>query len=89
MLAWTTVTATQHLEQLMPMSFHHVVEIREDTRRLTIYRVYPDGRKELYTQVELPQKSVDDDKAGFERFARILGENLLIDSPTARKLLKL
>lgn len=71
------------------LNYSHVIEIRESTRRLTIYRVFDYGTKELFTDVELPQASAAEDQSGFARFTQILGENLLLDSPVARKLLKL
>ncbi|MFZ5595333.1 MAG: hypothetical protein ACOY4D_13980 [Pseudomonadota bacterium] len=67
--------------------FSHLVEVDEVTRRLTIYRVFANGEKQLFTQVDLPLKTVNEDEKGFEEFSRMLGENLLIDSPVARKLL--
>lgn len=69
--------------------YHHLLEIRELDRRLTINRVYEDGRKELFTEVELPSTTCDEDPSRFEEFCRVLGENLLMDSPVARKLLGL
>ncbi|MEW5755646.1 MAG: hypothetical protein AB1810_05025 [Pseudomonadota bacterium] len=67
--------------------FSHLVEIDKATRRLTIYRVFANGEKQLFTQTDLPSKTVKEDEKGFEEFSRMLGENLLIDSPVARKLL--
>ena len=67
--------------------FSHLVEIDEATRRLTIYRVFADGEKQLFTQTDLPPKTIKEDDKGFEEFSRTLGENLLFDSPFARKLL--
>lgn len=69
--------------------YSHLVEINEQDRRLTIHRVYADGRKELFTEMVLPSATCDEDTAKFEEFCRMLGENLLIDSPIARKLLSL
>lgn len=73
----------------MEITFSHLVEIDEATRRLTIYRVFPEGEKQLFTRVDLPLKTANEDAKGFEEFSRILGENLLIDSPVARKILDL
>lgn len=67
-------------------AFSHLVEIDESSKQLTIYRVFPDGEKQLYTKVDLPLKTINEDKIGFEEFSRILGENLLIDSPVARNI---
>ncbi|MBK7663952.1 MAG: hypothetical protein IPJ21_10475 [Sterolibacteriaceae bacterium] len=78
------------MEQLKPMlTYNHLLEISEADRRLTIHRIYSDGRKELFTQVILPNTTCDEDPAKFEEFCRLLGENLLIDSPIASKLLGL
>jgi hypothetical protein len=65
----------------------HLVEVDETSSKLIIYRVYFDGRKELYTQVDLPVGAKETDSLG--AFCRMLGENLLLDSPVARKLLNL
>jgi hypothetical protein len=70
------------------MSYQHLVEITED-RQLTIYRIYVDGRRELFTKIKLPTTTADQDKLIFAEFCRMLGENLMIDSPTARKLLRI
>lgn len=72
------------------MNYSHMIEIDEGRRRLVIFRIYDDGgRKELYTYVDLPDISFEKDKEKFHDFARILGENLLVDSPIARKLFNL
>lgn len=71
----------------MQMNYSHIVEIDEKEKRLVIFRLFDDGgRKELYTHVDLPDISFEKDKDKFNDFARLLGENLLVDSPTARKL---
>jgi len=68
--------------------YDHLVQIDEDTRVLKIYRLDADGTRTFYTSTELPQSSgwKDDRLAAF---AKQLGENLLMDSPVARKLLSL
>lgn len=73
----------------MMENYNHLIKIDEITRLLVIYRVYEDGRQELFTEVELPAKTVDENEDQFERFSCLLGENLLLDSPIARKLLGL
>ena len=70
------------------MSYNHLIEIDELNRELFIYRVYPTGMKELYTQVKLPD-SANQDKQVFNNFCLQLGENILIDSSVARKLLQI
>lgn len=73
------MTATQH---------SHLIQIDEGERSLTIYRVR-DGERELYTSVKLPDTTWDTDRPAIENFCRTLGENILFDSPAARKLLSL
>lgn len=69
-------------------NYCHLMEIDEDRRQLTIYRIYSDGKKELFTAVDLPSAAFkNEDEDMFGEFARLLGENLLLDSPIARKLL--
>lgn len=70
-------------------SYAHVVEIEESTRTLTISRRYPNGKTESFTVVELPSKIDLARSDGFSDFARLLGENILLDSPAARRLLNL
>jgi hypothetical protein len=66
------------------VNFSHLVEIDEGKRVLTIYRVFDSGEKSLYTSSDMPEGK--DSKSGAE-FARTLGENLLLDSPAARRIL--
>lgn len=68
--------------------YDHLIHIDEDTREIKIYRVDADGARSLYTSTELPHSSGWKD-GHLEAFAKQLGENLLMDSPVARKLLKL
>ena len=73
----------------MPIAEHsHLIEIDQDERSLTIYRVR-DGERALYTSVNLPSTTWDADRHAIENFCRILGENILFDSPAARKLPKI
>ena len=71
---------------MTPGSFSHLVEIDEVERLLTIYRLRGTER-ELYTSVKLPDTTWDTNRRAVEEFCRTLGENLIFDSPTARKLL--
>jgi hypothetical protein len=71
------------------MSYDHVLTILEQEKRVEIYRIFPDGRKELYTSMDLPGAPTDRRRSGFSKIARMLGEALLLDSPVARKLLGL
>lgn len=56
---------------------------------LIVYRVSESGQRSLYTYVDFPVKTRDEDREGYDRFAKLLGENILIDSPVARKLMGL
>lgn len=69
--------------------FSHLVVIEEASRRLTIFRLSENGEKSLYTQIDLPPKKADEDKSAYEKFTHDLGENILLDSPSARRLLGL
>lgn len=66
--------------------FCHIVEIDESERQLTIYRVR-DAQRELYTSVKLPDATWDKNPQTIQEFCRLLGENIVLDSPVARKLL--
>nr|WP_320114951.1 hypothetical protein [uncultured Desulfuromonas sp.] len=65
--------------------FAHIVEIDEKERLLTIYRVQGEERH-LYTSISLPDKSWDESPDDIKEFCQKLGENIIIDSPIARKL---
>ena len=69
--------------------FSHSIEIEEKSRQVKIYRTFPDGRKQFYTQIELPAGSVVTDRPAYETLFRMLGENLLLDSPTARRMMQI
>ncbi len=73
----------------MNATYSHRVDVDEVARRLTIRRVHAGGRLELYTEMDLPTKTVDESEEAFRTFCCLLGENLLLDSPAARKLLGL
>jgi hypothetical protein len=67
-------------------NFAHLIEINEEKRLLTIYRVHGEERH-LYTSIAFPDKSWDENPEDIKEFCRMLGENIIIDSPIARKLL--
>lgn len=67
--------------------FSHLIEIDETARLLRIHRVFPDGRKHLYTETALPPRTADSRVSQHADFARLLGENILLDSPAARRAL--
>lgn len=73
----------------MDAAYSHRVDVDKVARRITIYRIYVCGRMELYTEMELPEKTVEESEEAFKVFCRLLGENLLLDSPAARELLGL
>lgn len=71
-------------------NFSHLVEIDETARILRIHRVFPDGRKHFYTETPFPSFTAVTAEAKdtqYADFARLLGENILLDSPVARRLL--
>lgn len=67
--------------------YEHLIQIDEVTRDLRVYRVDATGQKTLFTSRQLPVGPGWNDAVG--NFARELGENLLLDSPSARRLLQL
>lgn len=69
--------------------FDHIVMIDEPNRSLSIYRVFANGERDFLTSVPLPKIDAQKDWEALGSFARTLGENLLMDSPEARKLLNI
>lgn len=67
-------------------NYSHIVLIDEEKRVLTIERIFPDGKKVLFTSVEIPEISISSNKEIIRRFAMQLGENIISDSPAARRL---
>ncbi len=70
----------------MNLSYSHLVEFDEKERKLLIFRLFEDGSRGFYSELEMPEASFNDDADEIKKFAQILGENLLADSPIARKL---
>lgn len=68
-------------------NYDHLVQFDPEKREVRIYRLTADGSREFYTSKQLP--TVPGWSEELDKFARQLGENLLMDSPTARALLKL
>lgn len=66
-------------------SHAHLIEIDEGGKLLTIYRVRG-AERQLFTSVKLPEATWDTDRPAIEKFCRMLGENILFDSPAARRL---
>ncbi len=67
--------------------YRHLVSISEE--RLTIHRVFSNGREELLTETALPQSRADENWDAFCAFAKELGENILMDSEVARRFFSL
>lgn len=65
----------------------HIVEIDEENRVLKIYRSFLDGSRQLYTEAELPTHASDSPDSPYTKFVRMLGENILVDSPSARRII--
>lgn len=63
----------------------HIVEFKEENRTVKIYRE-SDGDIHLYTSVEIPDIDPDCFPNEYDDFCRLLGENLILDSPIARKI---
>ena len=68
-------------------NFSHLIEIDESARLLRIHRIFPDGRKHLFTETPLPPRAADPKGSQYAEFARLVGENILLDSPAARRVL--
>ena len=67
----------------------HRITIDEETKTIIINRIMPDGSEHLFTSKQLPSDNAHNNWEEFKSFAQQLGENILMDSPAARKLLKL
>jgi len=81
---------TDALIQQQPTTMHnydHLLHFDEPSRELRIYRVDSTGQKTLFTSTRVPASSGWSEAV--EKLAHDLGEQLLMDSPSARKLLQL
>jgi hypothetical protein len=74
--------------------FSHLIEIDESARLLRIHRIFPDGSKQLFTETPLPPPMTGlhgrhraAQATQYTEFARLLGENILLDSPAAKRAL--
>lgn len=67
-------------------NYRHLIEINEKERSLTIYRV-KGSECEVYTSVKVPDTTYMDNPKVIDDFCRILGENILLDTPIGRKVL--
>ncbi|UVK51043.1 hypothetical protein DBIPINDM_004253 [Mesorhizobium sp. AR02] len=63
----------------------HLIQAEEETQLITIYRIDSGGMPTLYTSVSFEEAR----KMGFDKFGRLLGENLILDSPGLRDLFSL
>ncbi len=69
--------------------YDHLVKIDRNNKTLAIYRVL-DGRElELFTLLNLPDSLIQEHASVFKECAQQLGENILLDSPAARKIFNL
>jgi hypothetical protein len=75
------------MEQLAMQSYDHLVTVDQASRELIIYRIDTQGRRTLFTKTLLPISQGWTSEV--QELAKMLGENLLIDSPSARRLLGL
>lgn len=73
----------------MSDDFDLLISVDEEKRRIVVDRIRPNGQRELYTYVDLPGADGTIDRKKFAEFARLFGENVLIGSPAARRLLGL
>lgn len=71
----------------MDSNFSHLIEVDEGARLLRIHRIFPDGRRHLFTETPLPPRMADPKGSQYAEFARALGENILLDLPAARRAL--
>jgi hypothetical protein len=71
------------------MTYDHLLKIDENSRQIHIFRVFPDGASVLYTTLALPAAGDGGWTDEAIQFALRLGEDLLVDSQVARKLLVL
>lgn len=70
-------------------NYSHIVSIDAEKKSLMIYRLFDDSRKEFLTACNIEGISSKNDWDKFAEFARQLGENILMDSPMARKIMDL
>lgn len=73
---------------MTPDIYSHLIEIDEKERLLTIYRISGADRQ-IYTSVKLPEKKWAENPEAIKEFCRTLGENIILDSPQARKLFEI
>ncbi len=65
--------------------FGHLVQAEDETQLIVIYRIGSDGMPTLYTSLSFEKAQ----EMGLEKFSKLLGENLILDSPKLRDLFSL
>lgn len=60
----------------------HLIQAEEQTQLIAIYRIDSGGVPTLFTSVSFDEAR----KMGLEKFGKLLGENLILDSPNLRDL---
>lgn len=68
-------------------NFSHVVSIDSEKKLLQIYRLFDDSKKEFLTECSIDGISAQNNWDKFAQFAQQLGENILMDSPSARQVM--
>ena len=58
--------------------FCHLIEIDEGARLLRIYRIFPEGRRHLFTETSLPSRTADPTQ--YAEFARLV-KKLFFSTP--------
>lgn len=66
-------------------NYSHIIVVDEDSREIQIFRLEHSGQKTLFTKASLPAGSGWTES--LESLAKTLGENILMDSPAARRML--
>lgn len=69
------------------LTYSHLITVQEKdgSRVLRIDRVFENGRKDFYTEIELPPHEEDKKWDLFERIASNLGKSICIDSVELRE----
>ncbi|MER8698635.1 MULTISPECIES: hypothetical protein [unclassified Mesorhizobium] len=60
----------------------HLIQAEEETQLIVIYRIDSGGMPTPYTSLSFDEAQ----KMGFEKFGKLFGENLILDSPKLRDL---
>ncbi|MGX5839557.1 hypothetical protein ACWGTI_02415 [Mesorhizobium sp. ArgA1] len=60
----------------------HLMQADEETQLISIYRIDSGGMPTLFTSISFDEAR----KMGLEKFGKLLGENLILDSPKLRDL---